>query len=103
MRSPPNMVEAEIDAYFQLSSGLNNVKLQLSSTVADSLVNVRLNNYEKYPRITLHQNVAVSNPDSAAETFWRQINILDMIKDSIVAFKETSDPDELIYRFGSSL
>lgn len=91
-----------IDAYFQLNSDLNNITLQLSSSVSDSLANVRLNNYEKYSRITLHQSVFINNHNSVAETFWRQIIILNNTKDSIVAFKMTSNSDDLIYNFGSS-
>lgn len=97
------MNDVDVDVYFQLNSGLNNVKLQLSSSVRDSLSNFRLNNYEKYSRITLHQTVAINNLDSVAEIFWRQINILDQIKDSIVAFKESADSDDLVYNFGSSM
>lgn len=93
-----NQIETTIDSYFQIQNGM---KLQLSRSISGPLMPVMLHDYEKHSRIILHQSVPIDNNNSVAEAFWRQIKILDLIKDDIAAYKESGDKRYLIYQVGA--
>lgn len=98
---PTNIMETTIDSYYQLNIENNNMKLQLSRTLSGSLSSKTIKNFDGDSRMILHQSVPIDHPDSIAETFWRQITILDIIKAAIVNFKETRDPSQLLFSVGS--
>lgn len=97
---PTNIMETTIDSYYQLNFENNNMKLQLSRTLSGSLSSKTIKDFDGDSRMILHQSVPIDHPDSIAETFWRQIKILNMIKEAIVNFKETEDPSQLSFTVG---
>lgn len=94
-------METTIDSYYQLNIENNNMKLQLSRSISGRLSSKTFKDFDRDSRMILHQSVPIDNPDSIVETFWRQIKILNIIKESIVAFKETDDPSYLTYTVGT--
>lgn len=92
-----NVVDTRIDYFFNLNTE-QHVKLQLTRSVHKPIANI-FAEYDKCSRIILHQRVCIDS-DSEAEVFWRQIRILDMIKDVIVSYKKKKDSNLLIYDVG---
>lgn len=95
-----NNVETLIDSYFRISDN-DRITLQITRTANGLLSQPVMTDYNKNARITLHQTVQIANNDSIAEEFWRQLTILDIIKENIVTFKESGNSKDLIYQVGT--
>lgn len=98
---PNNIMETTIDSYYQLNVENNNMHLQLSRSISGRLSSKTFKDFDRDSRMILHQTVPIDNPDSIVETFWRQIKILNIIKEAIVAFKDTEELSYLVYTVGS--
>lgn len=90
-----------IDSYFRVGSN-NNIELQLSRLSKGILINSVMTDHWKNSRLILHQSVQIANTDSIAEEFWRQLTILDIIKEDIVTFSESGNQSDLIYQVGAN-
>lgn len=70
------------------------ISLQVSRTMTGP---VRRPTNEMPSKVILHQSIKINNFQSIIEKFWRQICIIDSIKESVVDFKETKDPAALVF------
>lgn len=96
-------METTIDSYYQLNIENNNMKLQLSRSMSGRIASKTFKDFDRDSRMILHQSVPIDHPDSIIETFWRQIKILNIIKEAIVTFKDMDDPRYLVYTVGTQL
>lgn len=94
-------METTIDSYYQLNIDNNNMKLQLSRSTSGRLTSKTVKDFDRDSRMILHQSVRIDNPDSIIETFWRQIKILNIIKEAIVAYKDNEEPSYLVFTIGT--
>lgn len=94
-------METTIDSYYQLNIDNNNMKLQLSRSMSGRLTSKTVKDFDRDSRMILHQSVPIDNPDSIVETFWRQIKILNIIKEAIVAYKDTEEQSYLVFTIGT--
>lgn len=98
---PNNIMDTTIDSYYQLDVGNNNMKLQLSHSTSGRLSSKTVKDFDRDSRMILHQSVPIDNTDSIIETFWRQIKILNIIKETIVSYKDTDDHSYLVFTIGT--
>lgn len=98
---PNSIMETTIDSFYQLNIENNNMKLQLSRSMSGRLSSITVNDIDRNSRMILHQSVPIDNPNSIVETFWRQIKILNIIKEAIVAFKDTDEQSYLVFTIGT--
>lgn len=88
-------IEGTIDNYYRLG---NDVLLQVSRSVNGSMAQSILNDGKSASKMILHQSIQVNNFRSIASKFWIQLGILDDIKETILSYKETRDPSNLIFK-----
>lgn len=89
-----NKVNTQIETFFDIESNIT-IKLSWNS---NSTVPA-LNSYRK-ASIMSYQSIRIGNPDSTVSFFWRQLLSLDMIKETILKYKEAEDKDDLKYNSG---
>lgn len=92
-------VEIMLDNFYQLPTDTSDaaIMLQVSRTMTGQMKQPINRSASK---IILHQSVRINNLSSTITTFWRQICIIDTIKESVINFKETKDPCMLIFNVG---
>lgn len=90
-----------IDTYFRVEDN-NNIEIQLSRSTDGLLTNAVLTDLWKNARIILHQTVKINNTESIAEEFWRQLTILEIIKDNIVTYNESGCSSDLVYQVAAN-
>lgn len=90
-----NKINVSIDSYFNIQSSC---VLQVSRSNSGPLNETFLNDNSKHDKLVLHQTVRIGDSDSLAEEFWNQLIILDLIKEDIVAYQESEDISDLVYR-----
>lgn len=94
------VVEMMVDSYYQLNTDTPDATVTLQvSKVTNGLVKQFAN--EAPSKMILHQSIKINNFTSIIFKFWRQICIIDTIKESVVNFKETKDPSTLIFNITS--
>lgn len=93
-------VNVNIDSYFNLHG--NNIVLQVSRSKSAKVMQTFLNDNTIYDRMVLHQSVRIGDPDSVAMEFWIQLDILNTIKNTIVAYRESKDAEDLVYKVATS-
>lgn len=89
-----------IDTYFNLHE--NNIVLQVSRSKSSKTMQNFLVDNTIYDRLILHQSIRIGDRESVAMEFWMQLEILDTIKKSIVLYRESEDPDDLVYQVATS-
>lgn len=89
-----------IDAYFNLHE--NNIVLQVSRSKSAKVMQNFLEDNTVYDQMVLHQSVRIGDHDSVAMEFWIQLDILNTIKNIIVAYRESEDAEDLVYQVASS-
>lgn len=88
-------LEGIVDSYYRLS---NDALLQVSHLVNGSMSQSMLSNGKMASKMVLHQSVSINNNHrSIAHKFWIQLGILNNIKETIVAYKETGDSSGLTF------
>lgn len=91
------MIETLNDSYYQLHSSPDGaITLQLSREIGGILTQPMVDG-KSSSKLTLHQSVRIDNYGSIAAQFWGQLDVLNMIKDSIIQYKETRDPNALAF------
>lgn len=89
-----------VDSYYQLNTDTTDATVTLQvSKVTNGLVKHFTN--EAPSKMILHQSIKINNFTSIIFKFWRQICIIDTIKESVVNFKETKDPSTLVFNITS--
>lgn len=88
-------IEGVVDSYYRLS---NDALLQVSQLVNGSMPQSILADGKISSKMVLHQSISINNYRSIAHKFWIQLGILNSIKDTILAYKETRDVSALIFQ-----
>lgn len=89
-------VSINIDSYFSLQNS-NNVTLQVSRSTSGHVSQSYLTDNTICDDMILHQNIPVGDPSSLAIQFWMELHMLNSIKEDILRYKESEDPNDLIY------
>lgn len=92
-------IEGMVDSYYRLS---NDAMLQVSYLVNGSMPQSILADGKSAAKMVLHQSISINKFHSITHKFWIQLGILDSIKETIVAYKETKDLSKLYYNSFSS-
>lgn len=93
-------IEGMVDGFYQLG---NDAMLQVSHLVNGSMPQSILSDGKSAAKMVLHQSISINNLcRSIAYKFWIQLGILDNIKETIIAYKETKDPSKLVFNSFSS-
>ncbi|XP_031631660.1 protein zwilch [Contarinia nasturtii] len=93
-------IEGMVDNYYRLG---NDAMLQVSRPVNGSTTQSILNDEKTASKMVLHQSIQVNNLQSIAKKFWIQLDILNNIKQTIVSYKETKDPECLTFKGHSDI
>lgn len=94
------VVEMMVDSYYQLNTDTPDATVTLQvSKVTNGLVKHFTN--ETPSKMILHQSIKINNFTSSIFKFWRQICVINTIKESVVNFKETKDPSALVFNITS--
>lgn len=92
-------LEGIIDSFYHLC---NNAVLQVSHSVNNSMPQSILADGKSAAKMILHQTISINRFQSSTQNFWIQLGILDSIKETIVAYKNTKDPNKLEFSSFSS-
>lgn len=90
--------EGMVDSFYRLG---RDAVLQVSHTVNSTSQSITTDG-KTATKMALHQSVEINNIQSIAHKFWIQLGILNDIKDTIIAYKETKNPRSLIFRGSNS-
>lgn len=94
-------LEGAVDSYYRLG---NDALLQVSHLVNGSLPQSILTDGKTASKMILHQSISINNYRSIAHKFWIQLGILNDIKETVLAYKETRDASVLTFQsFNSRL
>lgn len=89
--------KVNVDRYYLLHA---DISLQVSHWISNSVSGALLNNTSRNNGVVLHQTVHFGEPSSPAIEFWMQLHMLDLIKQQVLRFKESKDPNDLVYNIG---
>lgn len=87
-------IEGVIDSHYRLS---NDTYLQVKQLVNGSMPQSILVDGKMASKMILHQSIPINNYRSIAHKFWIQLGILNDIKETILAYKESRDPSVLTF------
>ncbi|CRK93091.1 CLUMA_CG006551, isoform A [Clunio marinus] len=93
-------IECQLESRFQISP---NIILKFSHNNATSTA--LIDHINEFSEVVLHQKVEIGKGHILCEDFWSQIQLLNMIKNDIIKFKDTSGDGTLVepnYSYGSS-
>lgn len=94
-------LEGVVDSYYRLG---NDALLQVSHLVNGSMPQSILADGKMASKMILHQSISINNYRSIAHKFWIQLGILNDIKETILAYKESRELSALNFRsFNSRL
>lgn len=80
--------EGMVDSYYQLGDA---TMLQVSRPINSTMSRMKTTDGKMSSKMVLHQSVKINNLQSIAHRFWIQLGILNDIKSSIVAYKQSKN------------
>lgn len=87
-------LEGVVDSYYRLG---NDALLQVSHLINGSMPQSIIADGKMASKMILHQSISINNYRSIAHKFWIQLGILNNIKETILAYKESRDPSVLTF------
>lgn len=88
-------IEGMVDSFYRLGP---DAMLQVSHTVNGSMPQSILADGKSAAKMILHQTVSISQFQPSTRQFWIQLGILDNIKETILTYKDTKDPNSLVFK-----
>lgn len=94
-------VSTDIDKYYDMKEN-NNIVFQVSQSTSGNVGQHNLTDNTMFEKIILHQTIKIGDTNSVTLQLWMQLQMINSIKADIVNYRESNDPNDLVYEVASS-